>query len=52
MQHIGNVTLSAPAEGYSGPGACINEIGPNNCITLETNPVGCPFEPQECDDVI
>ena len=52
VQLIGNVTLPAPSGGYSGSGVCINEIGPNNCITLETNPVGCPFEPTNCDEVI
>ena len=52
IQTIGSVRLPAPSDGYSGPGACVDEIGPNNCITLETNPAGCPYEPQHCDDVI
>ena len=52
IQTVGSVRLPAPSDGYSGPGACVDEIGPNNCITPETNPAGCPYEPQHCDDVI
>ena len=47
----GDVRLPAP-DGYVGSGACIDEFGPGNCITLESNALGCPYEPDECTEVI
>ena len=47
----GSVRLPAIHGGYFGSGACVDDTGSNNCITLETSPSGCPFEPDECPQV-
>ena len=51
METEGAVRFPATSDGFVGSRACVDAIGPNNCITLVTNPVGCPFEPQKCDEV-
>ena len=45
-----SVTLPAP-DGYFGFGTCIDGVGSNNCITLEPDALGCPYEPDECSEV-
>ena len=47
----GAVRLPATSDGHVGPGACINEIGSDNCITMEINAFGCPYERDECTEV-
>ena len=47
----GVVRLPARHDGYFGSGACIDDVGPDICITLETSPIGCPFEPDQCSQV-
>ena len=47
----GAVRLPARHDGYFESGACIDDAGPGTCITLETSPSGCPFEPDECPRV-
>ena len=44
------VRLPAAGDGYIGSGACIDQTG-SNCITLEPNALGCPYEPDECSEV-
>ena len=50
MEISGAISLPAPSNGYSGPGACVEEIG-SNCITMEPSALGCPYEPDECSEV-
>ena len=51
MTISGAVRLPA-LDGYIGSGACIDEFGSGNCITLESKAFGCPYEPDECSEVI
>ncbi len=47
----GAVRLPAPAAGAFGAGACIDAVGATNCITLESNALGCPYQPDLCPQV-
>ena len=47
----GSVRLPARHAGYFGSGACVDDAGPDTCITIETSPSGCPFEPDQCSQV-
>ena len=51
MVREGSSRLPAPLDGYFGSGACVDAVGIPHCITLETSPSGCPYQPDQCSQV-